>query len=84
MRAQNNEKVYKTFLEILNLYRKEEKSIAEVYEEVAQLFRHHSDLLNEFTHFLPDSSPPHQARARARPPAHRRRSPRGLILWCCC
>ena len=59
---QNNERVYKAFLEILNMYRKEEKSISEVYEEVAQLFKHHTDLLEEFTHFLPDSSPP-QARS---------------------
>lgn len=50
--------MYKAFLEILNMYRKEEKSIAEVYEEVAQLFKHHPDLLEEFTHFLPDSAPP--------------------------
>jgi paired amphipathic helix protein Sin3a len=50
--------VYKAFLEILNMYRKEEKSISEVYDEVAQLFRHHPDLLEEFTHFLPDSAPP--------------------------
>lgn len=56
--AQNNERVYKAFLEILNMYRKEEKSIQEVYDEVAQLFRHHQDLLDEFTHFLPDSAPP--------------------------
>ena len=55
---QNNERVYKAFLEILNMYRKEEKSISEVYEEVAQLFKQHADLLDEFTHFLPDSSPP--------------------------
>ncbi len=40
------------------MYRKEEKSIQEVYDEVAQLFRHHQDLLDEFTHFLPDSAPP--------------------------
>ena len=56
--AQNNERVYKAFLEILNMYRKEEKSIADVYDEVAQLFRHHPDLLEEFTNFLPDSTPP--------------------------
>lgn len=55
---QNNERVYKAFLEILNMYRKEEKSISDVYDEVAQLFRHHQDLLDEFTHFLPDSAPP--------------------------
>ena len=69
--AQNNERVYKAFLEILNMYRKEEKSINEVYDEVAQLFRHHQDLLDEFTHFLPDSAPP----AVRAPVAARRSSP---------
>ena len=59
--AQSKERVYKAFLEILNMYRKEEKGITEVYEEVAQLFKHHQDLLEEFTHFLPDSSPPQVA-----------------------
>ena len=49
------------------MYRKEEKSINEVYDEVAQLFRHHQDLLDEFTHFLPDSAPP-AVRAPAIPP----------------
>jgi histone deacetylase complex regulatory component SIN3 len=66
--TQTNERVYKAFLEILNMYRKEEKSISDVYEEVAQLFKHHPDLLEEFTHFLPDSAPP----VRAKPGA----------LWC--
>ncbi|KAJ4866889.1 Paired amphipathic helix protein Sin3-like 4 [Raphanus sativus] len=37
-------------------YRKENKSITEVYQEVAILFRDHHDLLVEFTHFLPDTS----------------------------
>ena len=44
------------------MYRKEEKSISDVYEEVAQLFKHHPDLLEEFTHFLPDSAPPVRGR----------------------
>ena len=61
-RLQTNERVYKAFLEILNMYRKEEKSISDVYEEVAQLFKHHPDLLEEFTHFLPDSAPPVRGR----------------------
>jgi histone deacetylase complex regulatory component SIN3 len=33
-RFQNDECVYKAFLEILNLYRKEHKDINEVYSEV--------------------------------------------------
>ncbi|CAN6477714.1 unnamed protein product [Victoria cruziana] len=55
-RFQHDERVYKAFLEILNQYRKESKSITEVYQEVAFLFRDHRDLLEEFTHFLPDTT----------------------------
>uniref|UniRef100_A0A803PD15 Histone deacetylase interacting domain-containing protein n=1 Tax=Cannabis sativa TaxID=3483 RepID=A0A803PD15_CANSA len=55
-RFQGDDHVYKSFLDILNMYRKENKSITEVYEEVATLFQEHPDLLVEFTHFLPDTS----------------------------
>ncbi|KAA8529502.1 hypothetical protein F0562_033699 [Nyssa sinensis] len=55
-RFQGDDHVYKSFLDILNMYRKENKSITEVYQEVAALFRDHSDLLVEFRHFLPDTS----------------------------
>ncbi|XP_021652207.2 paired amphipathic helix protein Sin3-like 4 isoform X2 [Hevea brasiliensis] len=55
-RFQGDDHVYKSFLDILNMYRKENKSITEVYQEVATLFQDHNDLLLEFTHFLPDSS----------------------------
>ncbi|KAJ4826449.1 hypothetical protein Tsubulata_013641 [Turnera subulata] len=55
-RFQNNEQVYKSFLDILNMYRKEHKDINEVYAEVAALFEDHPDLLDEFTRFLPDAS----------------------------
>ncbi|XP_074563729.1 paired amphipathic helix protein Sin3-like 4 [Curcuma longa] len=55
-RFENDEHVYKSFLDILNMYRRENKSIHEVYEEVAALFQNHQDLLEEFTHFLPDAS----------------------------
>ncbi|KAK6931145.1 Histone deacetylase interacting domain [Dillenia turbinata] len=55
-RFQGDDHVYKAFLDILNMYRKENKSIAEVYQEVAALFHDHPDLLLEFTHFLPDAS----------------------------
>ncbi|KAK4715701.1 hypothetical protein R3W88_014039 [Solanum pinnatisectum] len=61
-RFQGDDFVYKSFLDILNLYRKENKAIAEVYNEVSYLFRGHADLLEEFTHFLPDA----MAAARAR------------------
>ncbi|XP_028796665.1 paired amphipathic helix protein Sin3-like 4, partial [Neltuma alba] len=55
-RFQGDDHVYKSFLDILNMYRKENKSISEVYQEVASLFHDHPDLLDEFTHFLPDTS----------------------------
>ncbi|KAJ6313356.1 hypothetical protein OIU77_014790 [Salix suchowensis] len=55
-RFQGDDHVYKSFLDILNMYRKEDKSISEVYQGVAALFQDHHDLLLEFTHFLPDSS----------------------------
>ncbi len=57
-RFADNEKVYKTFLEILNSYRKGQRAIGHVYEEVSLLFNKHPDLLEEFTYFLPDSAPP--------------------------
>jgi paired amphipathic helix protein Sin3a len=37
MRFQTDERVYKAFLEILNMYRKGQKTISNVYEEVRQL-----------------------------------------------
>ncbi|KAL2528801.1 Paired amphipathic helix protein Sin3-like 2 [Forsythia ovata] len=55
-RFQNDDHVYKSFLDILNMYRKEHKGITEVYQEVESLFDDHPDLLEEFTRFLPDSS----------------------------
>lgn len=57
-RFANDERVYKNFLEILNMYRKNLKTISQVYDEVAQLFHAHPDLLEEFTYFLPDSTQP--------------------------
>ncbi|KAI0488543.1 hypothetical protein KFK09_028379 [Dendrobium nobile] len=55
-RFQNEEHIYKAFLDILNMYRRENKSIHDVYQEVAVLFQSHHDLLEEFTHFLPNTS----------------------------
>ncbi|KAG8366233.1 hypothetical protein BUALT_Bualt17G0055200 [Buddleja alternifolia] len=55
-RFQGDDHVYKAFLDILNMYRKDTKSIKEVYQEVSVLFQDHADLLVEFTHFLPDTS----------------------------
>ena len=67
-RFSNDESVYKAFLEILNMYRKNLKSISQVYEEVALLFKSHNDLLEEFTYFLPDFSTPAAGKKGARLP----------------
>ncbi|XP_038715705.1 paired amphipathic helix protein Sin3-like 2 isoform X2 [Tripterygium wilfordii] len=60
-RFQSDDHVYKSFLDILNMYRKEHKDISEVYIEVAALFEDHPDLLEEFRRFLPDSSATHMS-----------------------
>ncbi|KEH19930.1 paired amphipathic helix protein Sin3-like 3 isoform X2 [Medicago truncatula] len=74
-RFQGNDRVYKTFLDILNMYRKELKPITAVYQEVSALFQDHGDLLEEFTHFLPDTSGAAAAHfASARNPLLRDRS----------
>ncbi|XP_047312064.1 paired amphipathic helix protein Sin3-like 2 [Impatiens glandulifera] len=52
----DDDHIYKSFLDILNMYRKEHKGISEVYQEVATLFADQHDLLEEFTRFLPDTS----------------------------
>ncbi|KAI3768665.1 hypothetical protein L2E82_19495 [Cichorium intybus] len=63
-RFQNDDRVYKSFLDILNMYRKEHKGIKEVYHEVASLFEDQRDLLDEFTRFLPDASAHHASLGR--------------------
>ncbi|KAF5815878.1 putative transcription regulator Others family [Helianthus annuus] len=55
-RFQNDDHVYKSFLDMLNMYWKEQKGINEVYHEVAALFDDQPDLLDEFTKFMPDAS----------------------------
>eukprot|EP01102_Stenamoeba_stenopodia_P018355 TRINITY_DN6714_c0_g1_i2.p1 TRINITY_DN6714_c0_g1~~TRINITY_DN6714_c0_g1_i2.p1 ORF type:complete len:975 (+),score=235.58 TRINITY_DN6714_c0_g1_i2:41-2965(+) len=49
--------IYKAFLEILHAYHREHHTIKDVYDQVATLFHNHSDLLEEFTQFLPDPTP---------------------------
>ncbi|KAF8083225.1 hypothetical protein N665_0787s0007 [Sinapis alba] len=70
-RFQHNEDVYKSFLEILNMYRMDDKDITEVYNEVSTLFEDHPDLLEEFTRFLPESLAPHSAAQFIRSQAQR-------------
>ena len=52
----NKPETYRTFLEILQSYQKEEKPIAEVHAQVQYLFNGAPDLLEEFKQFLPDNS----------------------------
>ncbi|KAI7870014.1 hypothetical protein BDF14DRAFT_1950982 [Spinellus fusiger] len=47
---------YKQFLEILQMYQKDEKAIHDVYSQVQYLFSDSPDLLQEFKLFLPDTS----------------------------
>uniref|UniRef100_M0ZLV9 Paired amphipathic helix protein Sin3-like 2 n=1 Tax=Solanum tuberosum TaxID=4113 RepID=M0ZLV9_SOLTU len=56
VRFQSDNRVYGSFLAILKMY-KEHKNIDKVYHEVAILFKDHPDLLDDFTKYLPDSSP---------------------------
>ena len=71
-----DERVYKSFLEILNLYRKGQKSIKQVYSQVSTLFANQPDLLEEFTNFLPDSqAPAAEAKKAARAPKARAAAP---------
>jgi histone deacetylase complex regulatory component SIN3 len=48
--------------------------------QVAQLFKSHSDLLEEFTYFLPDSTPPAQ---QVRPYAQQQQGQEGAIAQPC-
>jgi len=52
-RFADNPTTYKSFLDILHNYQKEQTTIKKVYEQVSYLFREHQDLLNEFAQFLP-------------------------------
>ncbi|XP_010480637.1 PREDICTED: paired amphipathic helix protein Sin3-like 4 [Camelina sativa] len=54
-RFQEDDRPYRSLIDIVKSYRKEEKSSTEVYYEVSILFRDHKDLLAEFTHFMPDA-----------------------------
>ncbi|XP_047053944.1 paired amphipathic helix protein Sin3-like 4 [Lolium rigidum] len=74
-RFQRDEHVYKSFLDILNMYRKDNKSIQDVYHEVAILFCDHKDLLEEFQHFLPDTSVSQQAETAPRAGLVKREAP---------
>ncbi|KAL9664924.1 hypothetical protein QQ045_020333 [Rhodiola kirilowii] len=56
IRFREEDHVYKSFLDLLNLFRIGNKSLEEVYEQVYALFRNHPDLLADFAQFLPDDT----------------------------
>eukprot|EP01132_Coremiostelium_polycephalum_P002155 gene2155-2654_t len=56
-RFNNQPHIYKKFLAILHNYHHEMLTIKDVYDNVAELFKEHPDLLSEFTQFLPDAPP---------------------------
>ncbi|CAL5188840.1 unnamed protein product [Lathyrus oleraceus] len=45
--------VYPLFLDILDSFKENEKSLDDVIKEVNLLFKGHDDLIDEFTNFLP-------------------------------
>ncbi|XP_060193598.1 paired amphipathic helix protein Sin3-like 1 isoform X2 [Lycium barbarum] len=53
-RFRNADYVYKSFINILGKFRKENKDIKEVYDEIAVLLNGHPDLLDELNKFFPD------------------------------
>ncbi|CAN0924117.1 Paired amphipathic helix protein Sin3-like 3 [Linum grandiflorum] len=55
-RFQDDDHVYKAFLDILKMYREKKIPIREVHQKVAALFKDHHDLLEDFKQFLPDNS----------------------------
>jgi paired amphipathic helix protein Sin3a len=71
MRFSQQPSIYKAFLEILHLYHKGSHNIRDVYTQVAKLFQNHTDLLEEFTQFLPDTTGTAGCFGRA------------AVVWCC-
>ncbi|KAK6777658.1 hypothetical protein RDI58_024376 [Solanum bulbocastanum] len=55
-----NDHEYKSFVDIMMMYKKEIKDINEVYHKVAVLFNDHPDLVDKFTEFLKDSVTPNR------------------------
>ncbi|KAG5519162.1 hypothetical protein PMAC_002250 [Pneumocystis sp. 'macacae'] len=55
-RFSNEPDTYKRFLEILQTYQKEQRSIQDVYAEVTILFKTAPDLLDDFKQFLPENN----------------------------
>ena len=59
------------------MYRKGQKTIHTVYNEVSVLFRSHADLLDEFTYFLPDAQAVKDSQRKQQPSTYRAGAPGG-------
>ncbi|CAM6122787.1 unnamed protein product [Calypogeia fissa] len=55
-RFQSEEHIYKRFVHVLNMYQAGTKTIQQVYQDVAQLFTEHADLVGELICLFPDST----------------------------
>lgn len=58
-RFEHAPEIYERFLRILHAYqeqRQDEESIEKVKSQITKLFKGHNDLLQEFSHFLPEGS----------------------------
>ncbi len=53
-RFNNNVGIYKQFLDILSTYRRDKRTIVQIYNKVRELFTSQPDLFEEFQKFLPD------------------------------
>lgn len=51
----NEPDVYNSFLDILHTFQRDRSPVGHVYRQVSRLFQNHSDLLEEFSKFLPQS-----------------------------
>lgn len=55
-RFSNQPETYRSFLSLLHSFHRDQRGIKDVYIQVQQLFRNETDLLEEFSLFLPDNS----------------------------
>ncbi|XP_019088100.1 PREDICTED: paired amphipathic helix protein Sin3-like 4 [Camelina sativa] len=56
-KVKDDVRIYKSFVNIMDMFMKEKKSTDEICHEVTILFRDHHDLRVEFYHFLPQNLP---------------------------
>jgi paired amphipathic helix protein Sin3a len=55
IRFSEKPEIHSSFLNILQTFQSEQSSPQEVYQQVAELFQNQTDLLHEFSQFLPES-----------------------------